>query len=409
MLWFVVIGVVVVIGLWAILGRKGRASLAGGSGSGATLRPPLIKPTPGLQVRTKKTGQTYLVTGGGGFLGSHIVEALLARGEDHIRVLDLRPSPIFDNESRVSFCKGDITKKEDVMKACEGVDVVFHTAALVDYWSRLAFQRPLLYKVNYQGTQNVIDACIAKGVSKLIFTSSSNAVFGANAEIRGQSEEQIPYPKRPVNIYAETKALGEKAVLAASGKNGLLTASLRPNGLFGPRDNIMADAIYRAGKPAELIASDNKQDWVYIENLVHAQLLAESKLTDGSPAAGEAFFIAGDKPMEYLQFWLRLNRALGGKDEDIKAIPGFVLYPLAHILEAITWLTRGKVKGEIFKLTPAVVQIARANIYLDTSKAKKLLGYEAPFTMEQAFQRVRQYYLGDSVDGSDQPKVKDIK
>ncbi|KAL6052375.1 erg26, C-3 sterol dehydrogenase, variant 2 [Balamuthia mandrillaris] len=201
-------------------------------------RPRLFKRTPNLKVLTKKTGKQYLVIGGSGFLGSHLVEALLARGETRVRIFDLQNNPIFKDDPSVEFIPGNILNSQQLSKACQGVNVVFMPAALVDYWSRFAFQYEGIHAVNVVGMENVIAACQENGVEKLIQTSSSAVLLDAKSLQHAGVDETTPYTKNPPGHYSRTKVLAEKAVLAANGKRGLSTISIRPNGLFGPRDGV---------------------------------------------------------------------------------------------------------------------------------------------------------------------------
>lgn len=101
-------------------------------------RPPLRNRP--RKVATQRTGKRYLVIGGHGMLGSHIVEALLARGEEHVGVLDLSRSPLFADEPAVRFHQGSILDRDVLRRACEGVDTVLHTAASVSFWADLPFE-----------------------------------------------------------------------------------------------------------------------------------------------------------------------------------------------------------------------------------------------------------------------------
>src|SRR6185295_17356996 len=138
-------------------------------------------------VPTTKTGKSYLVVGGHGMLGSHMVEALLARGERRVKIFDRAPSTLFDDEVRrglVTFHRGDIRDRATVTAACRDVDTVFHTAASVNYWADLPFELGAIHAVNAAGTENVVEACVEAGVRQLMFTSSSSVVVTHDLERR---------------------------------------------------------------------------------------------------------------------------------------------------------------------------------------------------------------------------------
>ncbi|KAL6054530.1 Short chain dehydrogenase/reductase family 42E, member 1 [Balamuthia mandrillaris] len=251
--------------------------------------------------------------------------------------------------------------------------------------------------------ENVIAACQENGVEKLIQTSSSAVLLDAKSLQHGGVDETTPYTKNPPGHYSRTKVLAEKAVLAANGKRGLSTIAIRPNGLFGPRDGIMTELVYINGELGPLLGYTNKQDWIYVENVVHGHLCAEEKLAPGSPVAGKAYCISPDRPMSYVEFWKEVVKYMhAAKTEDgseLVYVKPAVSYPLATIFEFVSWLTRGKLKAEALKLTPPVLRHARAEIYFNDSKARKELGYRPVYTMEESFRRLEEYYFPEGEEG----------
>jgi 3beta-hydroxy-delta5-steroid dehydrogenase/steroid delta-isomerase len=126
---------------------------------------------------------------------------------------------------------------EDVRKACEGIDTVFQTAAVLDFHTfATTSRRKRSYDVNVLGIQNVIEASRDAGVERLIHTSSNNVTLDGPV-IDG--DESTPYAERARDLYTQTKILGEKIVLDAQGKDGLLTCAIRPGGIYGPGDKLM--------------------------------------------------------------------------------------------------------------------------------------------------------------------------
>lgn len=122
--------------------------------------------------RAPKTGLRYLVVGTGS-VGTCIVEALLARGEEHVRGFDIAPNTALD-ELEVETVKGSVTQLADLTAACQGIDVVYATFALIRFYERLRFQYTASHAVNVVGTANLIAACKAAGVRVLVVTSTSN-------------------------------------------------------------------------------------------------------------------------------------------------------------------------------------------------------------------------------------------
>ena len=259
---------------------------------------------------TASRGSACLVTGGAGYLGSHLVRALLARGE-RVHVLDVRPAGIEHPELREFV--GDLRREDDVRRACEGVGTVFHTASLMTLVgvTRRA-ERERAHAVNAGGTRNLLHACREAGVARFVYTSSNNVVL--DREIEG-GDERLPYARRFVDLYSETKALAEQAVLAANAQGGLLTCALRPGGIYGPGEpyvlSRMVDALAKGLLSVKVGSGAARSDNVYIDDLVVAHLLAAKKLVPGSPVAGRAYFIGDGEPINYFEFFGPLYVALG--------------------------------------------------------------------------------------------------
>ena len=176
-----------------------------------------------------------LVTGANGYVGKHLVRRLLELGCE-VRALDLAP---FQGDSRVASVVGDIRRPSDMGPACEGVDTVFHSAAIIN---TLTLARPgvrqQVYGVNVEGTQCVIEACKVAGVKKLIFTSS--ITVAVDGPIR-EGDETAPYVGTDglPDLYSQTKSKAERLVLEADDPNGLRTAAVRPGGVWGPGEGAM--------------------------------------------------------------------------------------------------------------------------------------------------------------------------
>src|SRR5262249_20202613 len=130
----------------------------------------------------------------------------------------------------VELVQGDIRDAAAVARACDGVDVVFHVAAVAGIWGAWNFY----HGINTLGTQHVVDGCLKHGVKRLVYTSSPSVTFDGSDQ--SGVDESAPYPSKWLCHYPHTKALGEQYVLGANGKNGLQTCSLRPHLIWGPRD-----------------------------------------------------------------------------------------------------------------------------------------------------------------------------
>ena len=173
-----------------------------------------------------------LVTGGGGMLGREIVRILVENGGYNVNSLDLFiPEEERRNSKVCSYIQADITNYDDLRIATRGMDVVFHTAAILP--TVIGVTNDDFEQVNLQGTENVISACRECEVKRLIYTSSIDVVLGKGVTKVENIDEDYPFPKKALNAYVKTKMEAEKAVLAANGKSGLTTCAVRPGGLLG--------------------------------------------------------------------------------------------------------------------------------------------------------------------------------
>jgi 3beta-hydroxy-delta5-steroid dehydrogenase/steroid delta-isomerase len=276
-----------------------------------------------------------LVFGGSGFLGSNLARALIARGS-RVRVFDLRAPAEAIPGTEVIL--GDVGDADAVAKACQGIDTVFNTAAILDF-SRYpkAAQRERSERVNVRGVENVIAGSRAHGVKRLVHTSTNNVTLDGPVV---DGDETWPYAEGAPDLYTQTKIRGEKAVLAANGVGELRTCAIRPGGIYGPGDELLLGAFVEnvvRGRFVVVIGdgaalSDNS----YIENLVAGEIAAACALYEGSPACGQAYFISDGEPLNYFEFFRPLAAALE-TPFPTRHIPGGPVY--AAVL-AWEWLGR---------------------------------------------------------------------
>jgi 3beta-hydroxy-delta5-steroid dehydrogenase/steroid delta-isomerase len=255
-----------------------------------------------------------LVTGAAGFVGSHLVKALLQRGLK-VRAL-VRSTPLDLEHDNLDCFHGDIQNAGEMMQACDGINTAFHTAAMIATLGGSAATRQYrdqAYAVNVTGTRNIIQACQAGGASRLIHTSSVDTCFNSEEDL--QMDERTPYATRFTCLYTETKIEAEKSILAADGHSGLSTCALRPDGIWGPGGSLMLDSLVEqlhAGKMVVRIGGmGGLHDHAHIDNLVHAHLLAADALVPGSPVCGKAYFISDGEPARMFDFVRPLFEALG--------------------------------------------------------------------------------------------------
>ena len=304
-----------------------------------------------------------LITGGAGFLGRALAAHLRSEGVA-VRSLDLRACPVDGVESVL----GDVRDAALVEAACAGADVVFHTAAVID-WS--LNKRALLHAVNVDGTAHVIAGCRAAGVPRLVYTSSVDVVFGGEAIDGG--DERTPYPAHHLDDYGHTKAIAERAVLAANGVD-LATCALRVATLWGPGERFRVARFVQMARDGKLVAlgdGSSRFSHLYITNAAHAHRRAAELLAAGSGVAGEALFILDEPSDNFFGFYTPLlERA--GLPARWRWIPAGPLYPLAVLTE---WANRLHLTGaEPPLLTRFTVTSTSRNFWFRGDRGRELLG-----------------------------------
>lgn len=322
-----------------------------------------------------------LVTGGGGFLGLYIVEQLVARG-DHVRVLCRGQYPRL-TELKVETVTGDIRDAATVQTACEDVDTVFHVAAIPGIWGPWK----QFHAVNTLGTQHVIDACEQHRVSRLIYTSSPSVIYDGRPH--EGIDESIDYPSESSYLchYPHSKAIAEKAVRAANGRNGLATVSLRPHLIWGPRDNHLIPRLIRraqSGRLRRVGDGANLISMTYVENAAAAHLQAADRLTADAPHAGRAYFINDPEPVN-LWDWIDDLLVRAGLPKLKKQISAKAAWRVGGILEtAWRWL---HLPGEPPMTRFLASQLSSSHHY-DITAAVRDFGFEPLVTVEQGLQKL---------------------
>jgi len=265
-----------------------------------------------------------LVTGGAGFIGNHLVRALVARGV-HVTVLDDLSAGslerLADLRGRFEFIHASILDQRALTKAAEGVDVVFHEAALVSVPASM--EQPLEYhETNATGTLRVLEAARRAGTRRVIYAASSS-VYGEQPDLP-KRESQTPAPISP---YAASKYAGEVYVQVYAAAYGLQTISLRYFNVFGPYQDprsqygaaipMIVSRMLRGQRP--IIYGDGCQtrDFCFVENVVHANLLA----AEAEGLCGQAVNIACGREIVLNDVVRETNAILGTSIEPEYAPP----------------------------------------------------------------------------------------
>ncbi len=322
-----------------------------------------------------------LVTGGGGFLGGAIVRRLVERG-DTVRTLQ-RGDYAWLDKLGVGVRRGDVADRDTVRDAVQGMDIVYHVAAKAGVWG----PRDDYWQANYQGTANVLGACLAHGVSRLVLTSSPSVVF--DGKNQSGVDESVDYPDKYLAAYPETKALAEQTVRHGGGDD-LATVCLRPHLIWGPNDPHLVPRILdraRVGKLKLVGDGSNKVDSTYIDNAAYAHVLAgDALLRDGPSAAchGKVYFISNDEPLTMRDLLDRILDA-GGLGPVKKTVSPKVAYAAGAAFELMYKLFR--VKREPI-MTRFVARQLATDHWFDLSAARRDFGYEPVVKQDEGFDRL---------------------
>lgn len=301
-----------------------------------------------------------------------------------IILFDTNP-PSQEVPENIEFVSGDVREYTQVERAVSGVDCVFHVASY-GMSGREQLNRSLIEAVNVEGTQNILKACVEHGVSRLVYTSTFNVVFGGQVIENG--DESLPY--LPLHLhpdhYSRTKSLAEMAVLKANGMalrgrpEVLRTCALRPAGIYGPGEQrhlprivgYIESGIFRFvyGSPSSLV------EFVHVDNLVSAHMLAAEALTAEKQhrSAGQAYFISDGRPVNNFEFFRPLVEGLGYPFPKLR-LPISLIYLFAFLTEMVHHLI-----GPFYNFQPLLTrtEVYKTGVthYFSLAKAKAELGYE---------------------------------
>lgn len=323
-----------------------------------------------------------LVTGGGGFLGSWICHLLQRNGDAPVAFQ--RSDSKLLRRLGVEQHRGDVLDVDALRHAAAGCDAVIHTAGKAGAWG----DGELYHAVNVRGTEHVLEACSANGVRRLVFTSSPSVVHGGG-DIEG-GDESLPYPERFHAPYPETKALAEQRVMAANGRDGLCTVSLRPHLVWGPGDNhLLPRLLERARRGAlRLPGADKLIDTVYIENAAEAHLRALDALDENVACHGRTYFITNGEPWTQARIIAALLEA-AGEPARIRSVSPAAALTAGIVAEKLWRLARRDDEPPVTRWSAE--QLSTAHWY-DIGAARRDLGYEARISIADGLRRLRAWF-----------------
>ena len=314
-----------------------------------------------------------LVTGGTGFVGSHLTSALLAQGHSvHIMGRDFSSAQNL-LQAGAKAIQVDLRSRTEVVQACQGMEVVCHVGAFSAPWGK----REDFFGINVAGTHHVIEGCLAHGVRRLVHVSSPAVIFDGNDQIL--APDDLPYPGHPTSLYALTKRMAEEAALAV--RDRLEVIILRPKAIYGPGDRALLPRLIAAAKARRLPQIGNGQnrvDLTHVADAVQALLLAVER-----PMPNASFPVYTITGGEHVLLWEAIRTVLRRLDisDRLPTLPLSVALTMAGLMEKLSLLT-----GREPRLTRYTTLIlARTQTY-NIERARMDLGYKPRVGLEKGLE-----------------------
>ncbi len=328
-----------------------------------------------------------IVTGGTGFIGGKLVEALVASGYQ-VRCLVRSTSDTRKLLSLgVELCEGDLGDTEVLKKIPDGGDVLFHLAALVSDWG----SKEDFHKYNVKATQTLLEASLRLGLKRFVHMSSSTVIW--KSDLWGvhnlvDVDETFPYCEEYNDFYNASKADAERSVLEFYKQKGLETVVVRPSNVWGAGDTVILPRIVKAANKGFLHPMGSSSRTVtpcLVENLVQALLLCS--ISKNAP--GNIYFINDGVKISYMDFIKKQLHASGIEWSPGFSIPYRLAYTVAAVLELIYKTLNVNHPPVLTRMAVAVLAGSRS---YSIEKAKKELGYAPDIDMGKGMEK-----LGDWV------------
>ena len=316
------------------------------------------------------------ITGGAGFIGSHLVDLLLEKGHS-VKIL-VRPEETLENVEgkNIEVVRGDVCDRDLLMRETPNTDIIYHLAARTD----LDGTNLEDYRDNIEGTRAVVEAAEHASVKRLVFYSSMLATSMTGTREPIDETRADPAPNR----YGESKRLGEAIVLNAK----VPTTVIRPTMVYGPRERSTMRAYFNAIRKGRffLIGPDVWQSFCFVKNLVEGTYQASLS----KEAVGEVFFISDVRPYTLREFSFVAAKAWGRS-----LFPYSVPYPLAMTIAYGLLLLRG-ITGIKVPLFPSRVRTMTTNYVYSIEKARRTFNYNPPYSLEDALRETAAWYLSQA-------------
>ena len=317
-----------------------------------------------------------LVTGGTGFVGSHLVSRLVKKGQS-VRVLVRKNSNVdYLKKLDVEIHVGDVTDKKSVKAAVKGIDLVYHIAAL---FRQARFPDRVFWQVNVEGTQNMLEASYEEGVKRFVHCSTVG-VLGHIAN--PLADETFPY--NPGDVYQKSKCEGEKIALKFSQDKKFPVIVARPTAVYGPGDMRLLRLFKYVSSGRIIILGNGKPFYhlVYVEDLVTGFELCAQK----ENALGKVYILGGEEYLTLNDLMDLIAEVLGVSLSKIH-LPVFPFRALSVLCEKVCVPLR--IEPPLHRRRVDFFTKSRA---FDISKAKKELGYKPEFDLGTGLRLTAEWY-----------------
>jgi nucleoside-diphosphate-sugar epimerase len=314
------------------------------------------------------------VTGGSGFIGNHLVEKLISEGhKTRVLVRKTSNSGLLEKLG-VELVYGDVVDEDSIESLVNDVNIVYHVAAKVYAGSKAEF-----WNVNFNGTKNVLDACLNKSLSRFIHVSTIGVIGSIKNPLGDES-----HPYNPMSPYDRSKCEAEKLALWYHREHGMPVTIVRPTVVYGP-GNMYLLRLYQwiqRGNFRFIGSMNNLLHPCYIENFLEGITLAAEK----RKAIGEIYIIGDEKPISWREYVNKIAEAMSVNPPK-GHVSTSLIKAIAYLSEFKSWMFR----TEPF-LTRYWLEEITKNFAYDIAKAKKDLGYGPKISLKEGISRTIKWY-----------------
>ena len=333
-----------------------------------------------------------LVTGAAGFLGGHLVDMLLERGNDvRAMVRPVEDSARLKALEGVEVVHGDLTEPETLKRAVQGVQRVYNVAAKTGPWGL----EDIYWAINVQGLADLINAALDAGVQRIVHTSSIT-VYGHH--LHGIVTEDHPF-RAEDNPYSRTKIAGEKLIANLVKDRGAPVVIVRPAWIYGPRDTASFGrfvALVESGKGFIIGSGNNIVPVVYVRDVAQGLIKAGDA---GNKAIGQAYTIADDRRGTQAEYLNTIADFLQVPPVS-RHVPYFALHGAGRVAE-LTWQALGRRKSAPPPITTYGITLLGGNQEFSIEKARRELGYEPEFDVIHGVSEGVKWYLDAKKGGQE--------